>query len=103
MNINSTDYKHTTDGLELYAGSAETTETGERIFVRSAQAVGYALADGSEAVAQAAGAIAIAMGKGTRAIAAVRGSQARALSEGAIAIANGGTAIADSGGRIHEA
>lgn len=103
MNINSTDYEDTNDGLVLYAGSAEATETGERIFVRSPHAIGYALADGSEVVAQAAGAIAIAMGKGTRAIAAVRGSQARALSGGAIAIANGGTAIADNGGRIYEA
>jgi hypothetical protein len=102
MNINSVDYQDTTDGLKLYAGSAETTETGERIFVCSPAAIGYALADGSEVVAQAAGAIAIAMGIGTRAIASVRGSQARALSAGAIAIAIAGTAIADNGGRVHE-
>jgi hypothetical protein len=101
MKINSDDYMDSQDGLQLYAGSAETTETGERIFVCSAAAIGYARADGSEVVAQAAGAIGIAKGLGTRAIAYVSGSQARAVSIGAIALAiNGGIATADNGGVI---
>ena len=88
-------------GVEIYYGSASTTETGERAFAMAAGVVVKATADGSEAVAATAGSRALAKGFGTRAVAYAKGSTAVSYEHGALAIPVGGKAEAFTGAAVY--
>jgi hypothetical protein len=101
MNINSTNYTMTDDGLILHEGSATADQPYERVFALGTGTTAFATAPSSEAVAIGRNTSAEARGLGARAISHNSSAHASAFGEGAIAIIVNGNATAHQGAKAY--